>query len=145
MADLDLTGDIATAIDGAAEHGTAIVIGYVDANGAPSLSFRGSTQVYSKDQLAVWARNPNQGLPVAVKDRPQVSLIYYNRQTPGPYYLSIKGRAHVAPEANQTVYDNMVKGEQERDPDRKGVAVLIDVDTVDGGGTDGFFHLERAK
>jgi hypothetical protein len=145
VADLELTGDIAAAINGAGEAGTAIVIAYVDAQGAPSMSYRGSTQVYSPHQVAVWARNPNEGLAVAVKERPLVSLMYLNRQTPGPYFLSIKGRARVDPEANQQVYDNMMKGERDRDPDRKGVAVVVDVDTVDGRGADGGFHLERAK
>ncbi|MBO0693565.1 MAG: pyridoxamine 5'-phosphate oxidase family protein [Acidimicrobiaceae bacterium] len=145
MADVDLSGDIAEAINGAAAAGTAIVIGYVDAKGAPSLSFRGSTQVYSKDQIGVWARNPDEGLPANVKERPQVSLLYYNRQTPGPFFLSIKGRARVAPEANQHVYDHMIKGEQDRDPERKGVAILVDVDSVTGAGPDGRINLERAK
>lgn len=145
MADVDLTGDIAAAIDGAAAAGRAIVIGYVDAQGAPSLSFRGSTQVYSKDQVAVWARNPNEGLPVAVKERPLVSLLYYDRQTPGPFFLTIKGRARVAPEANQQVYDSMIKGEQDRDPERKGVAVVVDVDSVSGAGPDGPIRQERSK
>jgi hypothetical protein len=143
VADLDLTGDIATAIDGAAAAGRAIVIGYVDADGAPSLSFRGSTQVYSKDQVAVWARNPDEGLPAAVKDRPAVSLLYYDRQTPGPFFLSIKGRARVAPEANQKVYDTMIQGERDRDPERKGVAILVDVDAVSGAGPDGPIRQER--
>lgn len=145
MADIDLSGDIAEAINGAAAAGRAITIAYVDEDGTPSMSFRGSTQVYSKDQVAVWARTPDQGLPVNVKERPKVSLLYYDRQTPGPFFLTIKGRARVAPEANEHVYDHMIKGEQERDPERKGVAVVVDVDSVSGAGPDGRISQERAK
>lgn len=145
MAEVDLTGEIATAVNGAFAAGTAIVVGYVDAKGSPSLSYRGSTQVYSKDQVAVWARKSDEGLPVNVKERPLVSLLYFNRQTPGPFFLTIKGRARVAPEANEHVYEHMPKAEQDRDPDRKGVAIVIDVDTVAGAGPDGPIRQERAS
>jgi hypothetical protein len=143
MTDLDLSGEIATAINEAAGHGRALVLGYVADDGTPSLSFRGSAQVYSSSQLAVWARKPDEGLAVAVAERPAVSLLYLSRDTPGARYLSIKGRARVAPEINDVVYDRMFGPERERDPDRKGVAILIDVDTIDGAGESGFFHQKR--
>jgi hypothetical protein len=143
MAELDLGGEIAIAINEAAGHGRALVLGYVAADGTPSLSFRGSAQVYSSDQLAVWARKPTEGLAVAVGARPVVSLLYFSRDTPGAGYLSIKGRARVAPEINDVVYERMFEREREVDPDRKGVAILIDVETVDGAGENGFFHQER--
>jgi Pyridoxamine 5'-phosphate oxidase len=143
MTDLDLTGDIATAIDNAAAQGHAVVLGYVDADGSPSLSFRGSAQVVSADQVAVWARDPSKGLAQVAAAGPKVSLLYFSRDTPGPAYLSIKGRARLAPELNKHVYEHMIEVERTLDPERKGAAVVIDVDTVDGAGAEGFFHLER--
>ena len=143
MADLDLRGEIAVAIDEAAGHGRALVLGYVADDGTPSLSYRGSAHVYSPDQLAVWARKPDAGLAVAVVARPAVALLYFSRDTPGARYLSIKGRARVAPEANDAVYEKMFYRERDADPDRKGVAILIDVDTVDGAGENGPIHQER--
>src|ERR1700735_1321026 len=130
MADVNLTGEIAEAVDGALLRGPALVLGYVADDGTPSLSFRGSTQVYSSDQLALWARKPTEGLTQAIATRPNVSLIYFSRDTPGPAYLSIKGRARLAPEINDVVYERMVEIEQGQDPERKGVAILIDVDEV---------------
>ncbi len=143
MPDLDLTGEIAVAIDNAAAQGHAVVLGYTGADGSPSLSFRGSAQVLSKDQVAVWAREPAKGLAVAAESGPKVSLLYFSRDTPGSAYLSIKGRARLAPELDQQVYDNMIEVERTLDPDKKGKAVVIDVDTVDGAGAEGYFHLER--
>ena len=143
MADVDLTGEIAAAIDGAIERGPALVLGYVTEDGAPALSFRGSAQVHSADQLAVWARKRDEGLAQEVSARPRVTLLYYSRDTPGAAYLSIRGRARLAPELNDVVYERMVKVEQSLDPERRGVAVLIDVDVVDGFGAEGRFHQER--
>jgi hypothetical protein len=141
---LDLTGDIAVAIDNASAGGHAVVLGYVAEDGSPSLSFRGSAQVVSADQIAVWARNPSEGLARAARSNPPVSLLYFSRDTPGPAYLSIKGRARLAPELDQHVYDRMIEVERTLDPERKGAAVVIDVDTVDGAGASGLFHQSRA-
>jgi len=137
MSDIDLTGDIQLAIDGAATHGATPVLGYVDGDGVASLSFRGSTQVLSPTQLAIWARNPEGALQASIAERPTVSVLYFSRDTPGAIYLSIRGRARVAPESNDTVYANMIQVERDLDPERNGVAVVIDVDSVQGAGPDG--------
>jgi hypothetical protein len=138
MADsVDLTGDIAAAVNGAAASGHPIVISYVDDDGYPATSFRGSAQVYSPRQLAVWARKPDEGLARAIADRPKVSLVYFNRDSPGPRYLAFRGLARVDPNAKNTVYANMIESEQRVDPDRHGVAVVIDVEVVQGAGSTG--------
>lgn len=140
---VNLTGDIALAVDGALERQHPLVIAYVDEHGHPSQSFRGSTQVHGPQQLAVWARQTDSGLAAAIADRPAVSAIYFGPGGPGPHYLSIKGRAHVDPSANEQVYAKMPEREKQGDPEAKGVAVIIDVDSVAGGGENGFFTQSR--
>jgi hypothetical protein len=134
---VNLTGDIAAAVNTAATSGHPIAVSYVDHDGYPSTSFRGSAQVYGPEQLAVWARKPDEGLAAAITDRPEVCLVYFNRESPGPRYLSFRGRAHVEPAAKDTVYENMIEGEQRLDPDRRGVAVVIDIELVQGVGSNG--------
>jgi hypothetical protein len=145
MADkLDLTGDIASAVDSAASRGHSLALGYVDEDGDASVSFRGSTHVHGSQQLAIWARKPDQGFAKAIAAHPQVSLLYYSPGGgPGPMHLSLRGRAHVDPSANDEVYSAINEGERQQDPDRKGVAVIIDVDSVNGLGDDGPFRMER--
>jgi general stress protein 26 len=140
---LDLTGDIAAAVDGAASRGAALALAYVREDGSPSVSFRGSTQVHSPTELAVWARKRDSGLARAIEERPQVSLVYYGPGGPGPMFLSIEGHARVAPEANDQVWAAMIEGERGQDPERNGVAVVIEVDTVNGAGEHGFFQQSR--
>jgi hypothetical protein len=141
---LDLTGDIAAAVDGAAARGSALVLGYIGDDGYPAISFRGSTQVHGPEQLAVWARKAHEGFAKAVAERPQVSLLYYSPDGPGPKYLSFQGRARVDPSANDEVYAAQIEGEKKQDPDRNGVAVIVDVDSVNGFGAQGAFRMERA-
>jgi hypothetical protein len=144
MADpLDLTGDVASAVDGAAARGSALVLGYIGDDGFPAISFRGSTQVHGPQQLAVWARKRDDGLARVIAERPQVSLLYYEADGPGPKYLAFQGRARVEPSANDEVYAAMIDGEKRQDPERNGVAILIDVDNVSGFGAAGPFRMER--
>ena len=60
-ATLDLTGEIADAVTGAAERGHTLALGYIDDEGYPVVGFRGSTQVLGPQQLAVWARKVDDG------------------------------------------------------------------------------------
>jgi hypothetical protein len=140
---LDLTGDIATAIDGAAARGHALAVSYIDDDGYPAVSFRGSTQVHDRGTLAIWSRRRDDGLALAIAERPKVTLVYYGPGGPGPVFLSIRGQARVDPAANDAVYARMIEGERGQDPERKGVAVLIEVETVRGFAADGAFELRR--
>jgi hypothetical protein len=143
MADpIDLTSNIAGVVDGAAARGRALAVAYVDADGSPAISFRGSTQVLSGDQLAIWARKADSGLAAAIAKNPNVALVFLDPEG-DPAYLNIRGRAHVDPAANDKVYSSMIQGERDQDPDRNGVAVIIDVDSVAGGGSGGYFQQAR--
>lgn len=143
MADkLDLT-NFAETINGAFGRGRPLVLGYVDADDKPAMSFRGSTRVYSKDQLAVWARKRDEGFAVDIAEHPAVQLLCLDPDGPGPRYLSILGTAHVDEAASDAVYELIPEQEQGHDPEKAGVAVLIDVDSVLGFGSDGPFQQTR--
>ncbi len=139
---VDLTGDIAEAVNGAALRGHALVLGYIDDDGNPAISFRGSTQVHSPTQLAIWARKTDGGFAKTIATRPQVTLLYYCPDGgPGPRYLYLQGAARVEPSINDAVYNAMIEGERKQDPDQNGVAVLVDITHVKGFGTEGAFEM----
>jgi hypothetical protein len=141
---LDLTGEIASAIDGAALRSATPALAYVRDDLGPAVSFRGSTHVHSPTQLALWARKRDSGLVTAIAERPRVSLVYYGgTDGPGPMFLSIEGRARVTPELNDEVWAAIIDGERQQDPERNGVAVLIEVDTVAGASASGYFRQTR--
>jgi hypothetical protein len=128
---LRITETMAEVVNGAMDSGAPIVLGYVNDQGQPRLSFRGTTQVYSEDQLAVWARYEDAGLPTAIQNNPRVSVVYYAR---GSGNLIFEGRAHLdnEPAVRDHVFEHSPVVEQRADPERKGVAILIDVDRVTG-------------
>ena len=141
---IDLTGDIAEAINGAALRGSTLALAYVKDDGSPSVSLRGSVYVEDQTTLGLWARSADSGLAAAIAANPRVSLVYYAADGPGAKYVSIAGRARVAPESNDKVWESIIELERGQDPERKGVAILIDVDTVAGAGAAGFFQQARA-
>src|SRR5437773_1763144 len=55
-------------------------VAYVDEDGKPSISLRGSVMAYSDTQLAIWARN-REGLAKAVQKNPNISLLYRENPT----------------------------------------------------------------
>jgi hypothetical protein len=141
---IDLTGEICSAIDGAALRGATIALAYVRPDGAPAVAFRGSIHVHDAQTLALWVRKRGEGLAAAVEVEPRVSLVFYEPGGPGAMFLSIAGRARLTPELNDEVYDRIIEGEQQQDPARKGVAMLIDVHEVTGAGAAGYFQQSRS-
>jgi hypothetical protein len=137
---VNLTGEIAAAIDGAVLRGHPLAVSFVRDDGSPSVSFRGGTYVHSANQLAIWVRKRDSGLAAAIVERPRVSLVFLEPEGPGARYLAIEGRARVASELDEEVYGAIVDPERQQDPERKGVAVLVDVDSVTGAGANGFFQ-----
>ena len=134
---IDLTGDIKNVIDGALERaGRAPAVGYIDQDGYPAVSHRGSTHVISPNQLAIWTRNPNDGLATGVAANPKVTVSFFD---PGgdPIMLSMRGTARVDASRNDEIYAGIGDAERGYDPDKNGVAVIIDVETVRGFGHEG--------
>jgi hypothetical protein len=138
---LEISDHVAQAVNGGYGAGRPMILSYVNADGYPSLSTRGSTHVHGPQQLAIWARNPEGGLQKAIASNPKVGLIAFNMD---PFtLLFFTGRARVDESQNDAVWEKTPDGEKGQDPDRKGQAVIVDLDTIKGLGPDGFFMLSR--
>ena len=109
-----------------------MVLAYVGEDGQPVQSFRGSTQVLSEDQLAMWVRNPQGAFIRAISQRPRISLLYRNEEKRSTYTL--QGRARVVQDAamRQRVFEASAPAERAHDFAMLGAAVVIDLDRVEG-------------
>lgn len=128
---LVLTDEIKTLINNALENSSPLLLAAVGPDGKPVLSFRGSTQTYSDDQLGLWIRNGQGGTLSAIQANPNVVLVYRSATTP---VLQFHGRAWVAESDQQRsrVFESAPERERGADPERKGVAIIIDLDRVEG-------------
>jgi hypothetical protein len=138
-----LEGELATAIDGALDNGTPVIVAYVDGHGQPQLSFRGTTQVLGADQVALWIRDPGGGLVTALDHNQRLTFLYSDPGTRANYQIQGRGHVEADPGVRDLVFDHSPEREQAIDPDRRGVAVVVDVDRVTGRGPDGLLNMER--
>ncbi len=126
-----LTPDIAALVNGALDAGHPLLLAVVDASHKPVLSFRGSAVVFSDTQLSFWARNADGGTLEAIRQNANVALVYRSATVP---VLQFTGRARITddPSERDRAFDLSHEKERARDPDRKGRAVVIDLDRVTG-------------
>ena len=109
-----------------------IVMAYTDENGRPILSFRGSLQAFSDDQLAMWVRNPDGLMMKSLKKNPHVALMYRNNDTKATYQLQGRARESRDEADRKKVYDASAQAERDHDFAHRGTAVIIDLDRVEG-------------
>jgi len=134
LTELTLSAGMKDAINKAFEVQKPIVVAYVDENGAPQISYRGSTQAYSDTQLAIWVRNPEGRLLESIAKNPAMALIYGNFDPAARGFMTLRGRGRVdtSDAVRGKVYDSAHPFERDKDKDRKGIAIIIDLDSVDG-------------
>jgi hypothetical protein len=142
-----LTPEISDLVAGAFDSGNILLVAAVDRDRKPVLSFRGSTAVFSDTQLSFWARNTEGGTIEAIKENPHVALMYRSQSVP---LLQFIGRARIADSLAERdrAFDLAPEKERTSDLERKGHAVIVDLDEVKGVlgfGKDGpiFCHLVR--
>jgi SnoaL-like domain len=141
---LRLTDEIRNAVNGALDNQTPMMIAYRDDTDEIHLSFRGTIQAYSDTSLALWAREPSGGLPRNVAARPKVTLFYHDPATRTSY--TFYGRARLEDElaARTTIFENSHPREQQMDFRRRGVAIVVDLDKVEGRGPGGRVLMRRS-
>jgi hypothetical protein len=128
---LALTQEIKDMINGGLTSGNPMLLAVVSPDNKPVLSFRGSTQVYSDSALGLWIRAGSGNTLEAIKANPNIAMMYRSATTP---FLQFQGRARIATgEAERKkVFENSPEFEQNRDTERTGTAVIIDLDSVTG-------------
>lgn len=129
---LKLTEDIRKLVDNALATRHPMVVAYVDASGQPILSFRGSTQSFGDDQLAIWVRNSDGNFLNAIAKNPRVALMYRDEDTRATYQFQGRARVSRDEDVRRRIYEKMAEAERNHDPARTGVALLIELDRVEG-------------
>lgn len=127
-----LTEALKKLVDNALATRHPMMVAYADPSGQPILSFRGSTQSYSDDQLAIWVRNSDGNFLNAVAKNPKMALMYRDEDSKATYQFQGRARVSTDEAVRRRVYDKMAEAERNHDPARTGVALLIDLDRVEG-------------
>ncbi|WP_332824034.1 pyridoxamine 5'-phosphate oxidase family protein [Ramlibacter sp.] len=139
-------------IDNALVERHPMLLAHVGPDAQPILSFRGSVQVFSDDQLALWIRAADGNFLRAIRANPRVALMYRDEGTKATYQF--QGRARVTADEGdrQRIFQRAPAAERAHDFAMLGVAVVVDLDRVEGyaglgpqGQVDGIRMLRDAQ
>ena len=115
------------------------LVGTVGADGAPQISPKGSVLVLDDNTLAYWERGMRKAYS-NLKANPNVVIWFRNPELrasgilPAGGVARFYGKAQVVESGalRDQVWDKVVEPEKKADPERKGVAVVIKLDTPGG-------------
>jgi pyridoxamine 5'-phosphate oxidase-like protein len=141
--DIDVMPDFVKArVTRALADDIPLSVAYVDEDGKPSISLRGSVMAYSDTQLAIWARN-REGLAKAIQKNPNISLLY--RENPTRSTLIFEGKARVLNDEKEAlrIHDMSPEVEQKHLTRDTGAAIIIDIENVDGSTPEGRVRVRR--
>ena len=129
---IQLDDQMAEAVNNAVADGTPCLIGTASASGMPNISYRGSVMVFDRQRLAFWERAKGGSLS-NLAENPQIEVFYRNRDRGLSWRFY--GRASIVEsgELREQVMKRVIEVEIRQDPERTGIAVVIDVDRVANG------------
>jgi hypothetical protein len=129
---LRLTPALKQLVDNALASRHPMLVAYTNESGQPVLSFRGSVQAFSNDQLALWVRNANGGMLRSLERNPKVALMYRDEDSKATYQFQGRARVTTDESERQRIYDASALVEQAHDFAHLGVALIVDLDCVEG-------------
>lgn len=130
---IELTQEMREALDSALADGLPVIVATSGAAGLPDLAYKGSALVWDTDHLAFWERAHGTTLR-NLQENPQACLLYRNpaKRLAWKFFGTVE--LLTSGELREGIMERSPKAELDRDPDRKGVAVLIRIDRVLQGG-----------
>ena len=126
---ITLTDQMRNEIDPALAQGCPCLVATVSQDGIPNIGYKGSMMVFDDTSLAYWERTL-QGTLANVEANPNVMILFRNPATRAAWRFVGKATVHKEGEQREQVMARTVQAELERDPERKGHAVIIAVDKV---------------
>jgi general stress protein 26 len=124
-----LTDDMRNLVDNALANGCPCVLATVSADGEPDIGYKGSMMVFNNESLAYWERTRRQHLK-NVKDNPRVIVLMRDPKSRVNWRFHGMATVHEEGPIRDQVMARTVKDELDKDPERKGAAVVIRVDRV---------------
>ncbi len=126
---IKLTDQMREAIDNALAEGAPIVVATAAPSGMPDIAFKGSVMVFDDEHLAFWERSAGQTLR-NLEENPQACVLYRNPGRALAWRIFGATEIHRDDDLRRQIMDRTVEAELNRDPERKGVGVLMRVDRV---------------
>ncbi|MGH8070082.1 MAG: pyridoxamine 5'-phosphate oxidase family protein [Candidatus Entotheonellia bacterium] len=126
---INLTQQMRDLIDPALAKGTPCLVATVSKDGLPNIGYKGSVMVFDDESLAYWERTL-QGTLQNVEENPNVMILFRDPASRAAWRFVGKATVHKGGQLRDQVMARTVPAELDRDPERKGYAVIVKVDKV---------------
>lgn len=126
---IQLTDQMRREIDPALANGCPCIVATVSPDGVPNAGYKGSVMVFDDTSLAYWERT-YQGTLANVEANPKVMVVFRNPATRAAWRFVGTARVHKEGPLREQVMARTVPAELDRDPERKGFAVIVAVEHV---------------
>jgi hypothetical protein len=116
-------------IDPALANGCPCILATASPDGEPDIGFKGSMMVFDDESLAYWERTRRQHLK-NVTANPKVIVLFRDTKTKVNWRFHGIATVHDSGAVRDQVMARTVPAELEKDPERKGSAVVIRIEKV---------------
>jgi general stress protein 26 len=116
-------------VDKALANDVPCILATVSADGEPDIGYKGSMMVFDDESLAYWERTRRQHL-ANVQSNPKVIVLFRDPKSRVNWRFHGTATIHETGPRRDQVMARTVPAELEKDPERKGAAVIIRVDKV---------------
>ena len=116
-------------INNALANGSPCILATAAPDGEPDIGFKGSMMVFNDDSLAYWERTNRQHLK-NITANPKVVVLFRDAKSKAAWRFHGLAVFHEVGPIRDQVMARTVAAELEKDPERKGAAVVIKLDKV---------------
>jgi general stress protein 26 len=124
-----LTDQMREMIDNALANGSPCILATASPDGEPDIGYKGSMMVFDNESLAYWERTKRQHLKNVVENA-KVVVLFRDPKTRLNFRFHGVATVHQDGSIREQVMARTVKDELDKDPERKGAAVVIRVNKV---------------
>jgi predicted pyridoxine 5'-phosphate oxidase superfamily flavin-nucleotide-binding protein len=126
---IDFTEDMTTRLNNSFKDQMIVMVASASKAGMPDIAFKGSAMAWDKDHIAFWERSLGTTFR-NLQENPQACLLYRNFEARAVWKFFGVAEVHAEGPLRQQVMDRTVQQELDRDPERKGAAVIVRVDKI---------------
>lgn len=116
-------------VNNALANGSPCILATVSGTGEPDIGYKGSMMVFDDESLAYWERTRRQHMK-NLKENPRVIVLFRDAKTKAAWRFHGVATLHEDGPIREQVMARTVKDELDKDPERKGAAVVIRLDKI---------------
>lgn len=126
---IEFTGEMVTALNNSFADRAPVMVASASSDGMPDIAFKGSAMAWDSEHIAFWERSLGRTFR-NLQENPQCCLLYRNAEKRVAWKFFGVAEVHTEGELREKVMARTVQGELDRDPERRGAAVIIRIDKI---------------